>query len=777
MGYKGHARPTPYLGGAAVMLGFLAAAATFAKDSEAVWLIAAGAALCWLVGTIDDRRTVGAGLRVLVETVMASALWVAGHGWDVFGSAPLDLTLTVVWVVGLVNAFNLMDNMDGTAGSVASVSAAGAGVLALIDDQLGLACIAFALSGACIGFLPYNLRSPSRIFLGDGGSMPIGFVVSATVMGVAREGDLGFPALMAAIAIVALPILDTSLVVISRRRRGISILTGGRDHTTHRLRTRLPSARAVAMTLAAVQALLCIAAIAAAQIGSPTLVAFFAVLIVLGASAIGLLETPLWVPGGRVAQTREVAPRSAEVEAESPSSSAELILIAAIGLGAGLSAFAQSYYLLSVWGPIALVFAALLLAVAIGGRAPRLSLPMTAAVGSLALLWAWSLLSNLWAESVDSAMVDSARWLLYLSVFALLALALRGARAARIALGAVTAGAVVVALYMAARMLTGDGSPLFLGTRLNGPLGYVNGQASALLLGFWPLVALAERHRNAAARGAALALATLVAGLVVLTQTRAIVPALGLSVLVMVVVVPGRERRLWALAVIGVAFAIAAQPVLDVYRSATAAGAVHEDVIADAARALLIASVLAGAVWAVISQAASARLLTERPGFVRASRIGVVVVTVLALCVAIAAVGNPVTRVRDEARAFVELKGSSGTSRFLTGGGNRYDYWRVAVHQLRDNPVAGVGAGNFDRTYFLERKTTEDVKQAHSIELQVLGELGVVGGLALALFISVILMSLGRMARVASRDPARIGLVVAAGGMFVTWLAHASVDW
>ena len=84
---------------------------------------------------------------------------------------------------------------------------------------------------------------------------------------------------------------------------------------------------------------------------------------------------------------------------------------------------------------------------------------------------------------------------------------------------------------------------------------------------------------------------------------------------------------------------------------------------------------------------------------------------------------------RDEYRSFTELGArAASTSRFTTGAGNRYDYWRVALDQFRDDPLRGVGAGNYDRTYFAERRTTEDIRQPHSIELQALGELGVVGG-------------------------------------------------
>jgi tetratricopeptide (TPR) repeat protein len=101
----------------------------------------------------------------------------------------------------------------------------------------------------------------------------------------------------------------------------------------------------------------------------------------------------------------------------------------------------------------------------------------------------------------------------------------------------------------------------------------------------------------------------------------------------------------------------------------------------------------------------------------------------------------------------------------------------VAAGQFADNPIRGVGAGNFDSTYFLERRTSENIRQPHSLELQTLGELGFVGGLLLAAFLVAIALGFARRAREASSDPRARGLAVAAGGTLVVWLVHTSVDW
>ena len=292
-GYRAHRAPTPYLGGLAVLVAFLPAAVAFGDPGPHAPILACAVALA-VLGTWDDRRHVAPGLRVLAELGAATVLWTADLGWAVTSVGVLDLALTWLWVVGIVNAFNLMDNMDGAAGSVALVSAAGLAVLAATRDELGLAALAVCVAGVCAGFLRYNLAAPARIFLGDGGSMWLGFAIVALAMAVAgAEGGGGAPLLVGAL-LVAVPILDTTLVVVSRTRRGISVLTGGRDHLSHRLRIRLPSARAVAAALGVGQAALAAVAIGLAE-APGTLVTTAAVgCVAAGILLVAHLDSPAW---------------------------------------------------------------------------------------------------------------------------------------------------------------------------------------------------------------------------------------------------------------------------------------------------------------------------------------------------------------------------------------------------------------------------------------------------------------------------------------------------
>ena len=293
VGYKAHGSSTPYLGGAAVMAGILATLLLFGVADDFKRLVASTLIL-FAIGTLDDRIGLGVTPRLVPQILTAVALWAVNLGWTIGADVP-NLLLTVVWVVGITNAFNLMDNLDGAAGTVAGVSTAGAGTLALIQGDAGLAVVAFAVSGACAGFLPYNLARPAKIFLGDGGSMPIGLFVACTIMAI-PDGTLDWTLLLASAPLAGLPILDTALVVVSRYRRGAPILSGGRDHLTHRLLSGLGSERRVALTLAVSQAALCGLALGLHELDPEAVIAAAAVYLALGAAVIALLESAAFAP-------------------------------------------------------------------------------------------------------------------------------------------------------------------------------------------------------------------------------------------------------------------------------------------------------------------------------------------------------------------------------------------------------------------------------------------------------------------------------------------------
>jgi hypothetical protein len=462
------------------------------------------------------------------------------------------------------------------------------------------------------------------------------------------------------------------------------------------------------------------------------------------------------------------------------------VLLALIGLACGASVFAEGFYDLTVWGPIALGVLALLLALTVGAPA-RLRGPAAAALGALVFLWLWSWISASWAESDEQSHIATARWALYAAALGALLLLMRGGRHRRWLLGFTGAGVLAVALYVAVSLLMGDGRELFFAGRLRDPLGYANGQAGYFLVGFWPFVALAELARKPLLAGLGMAGAFLIASMLLVGQTRGVLPGVAASAAAVLLLVPGRGRRLWVLIAIGAALAVFSQPLLDVYREAPPRGTlISKEVAESAASAMLLGAVALGAVWAALSflisgpiRRATDRSPRWRDG--RASRptAAAVAVILIAGIGAAAAVNDPVGKVKDQYDEFVNLQvqDTKTDTRFFSGGGYRYDYWRVALDQFKDNPLKGVGAGSYDRTYFLERRTNEDIRQPHSIELQTLAELGIVGGLALLTLVLSVLAGLWASARRAREDDWERVVAVAAGGVFLAWLAHTSVDW
>jgi tetratricopeptide (TPR) repeat protein len=452
-----------------------------------------------------------------------------------------------------------------------------------------------------------------------------------------------------------------------------------------------------------------------------------------------------------------------------------LALLAVLGVVLGLSPFASGYYDSSIWAPAGLGLLIVLTAALIAGpvRLPRRAIVAPAALAVLALL---SLMSALWTDSIEQAVVEGNRWLVYAAALGLLVLLLRSDRGAVLAFGAFVAGALAVAGWVLAGML-GEDETLFLGGRLHEPLGYINGQASFFVLAFWPCLALAERRGGAAAAkdaaplaGLGLAGATLFAGLAVLGQSRGAVLAAALSLALVFALLPGRLRRVVALLVSAACLAPAMPALLDVYRGGTA-----PDELRSAAGALLLAALAAGAIWAALvafEQRAGASGLRLR----RAVAAGVACLALVAAAFGVASADRIGTFLDTQYTAFVTLGGTQGeptASRLATGAGNRYDYWRIAVDTWQAHPIAGVGAGGYDKPYFAQRRTSEDIRQPHSLPLQVLAELGIVGGVLFAA--ALVLIVAGTWRRI--RDGGRAPVVVAGLGVVVAWLVHTSVDW
>jgi UDP-GlcNAc:undecaprenyl-phosphate GlcNAc-1-phosphate transferase len=198
--------------------------------------LVAGALTLMVLGLIDDKITIGGlspYLRLMVEASVAAAVWWAGVRATPTGNHWIDGCLTVFFLVAATNAFNLLDNMDGVAGSCAATIAAGLFALAALSGQYLVAILAAATVGASLAFLRHNFVD-ARVYLGNAGSMFLGFLIAAATLKLRLP--LSQPwSYMAAIAVLAVPVADTSLVILSRWTAHRPLLTGAVDHLSHRL--------------------------------------------------------------------------------------------------------------------------------------------------------------------------------------------------------------------------------------------------------------------------------------------------------------------------------------------------------------------------------------------------------------------------------------------------------------------------------------------------------------------------------------------------------------
>lgn len=456
-------------------------------------------------------------------------------------------------------------------------------------------------------------------------------------------------------------------------------------------------------------------------------------------------------------------------------------LVVLLGAGCSISAVFHGYYSPSVWQPIGIGLAVLLVAILIAQPERPSRLAGTAAL-AVTGFWLWSLLSTTWGESSYQALLEAERWFVYATAFVLVVFLVgRNIKLGLLLIGAATLGILAVAIYLEVRLFGSDAARLFFDRRLTDPLGYVNGQASYFLLGVWPLVALAERTRTHVVAGLNISLATLLCGLALLGQARAVIPVFLITALIVTAVLPGRMKRLLLVLVISGGTLVALNSILHVYEVSAltaSANAVH-----DAARMILIGSLAAGTLCTVTSWLTEqlGRRNTLSASLVRRIQItGLIAIVLIGGGVLLSQAPSPVEVLKNQYNNLTSTSGSGTTtdsSRYLAARELRYDYWRVAIEEFKDHPLNGVGAGNYQHTYFLERRTNEDVRQPHSLGFQALAELGLGGLLLLILFVAAVLVGFARLAKTARHSSSAGTVAVAAGGPFLLWFLHTNVDW
>jgi len=236
-GRKAHAAPTPLLGGLAIYGAFILALLAFPSWPQHILelgAILAGATWLALVGLIDDRNGLSPRTKFPAQFLAAFVVLASGITIDLTHSIILNDLITVLWIVGIINALNFLDNMDGLAAGVSAIAAAGFFLLAVSQGQELVSALSASLCGAAIGFLIYNFN-PASTFMGDMGSMVLGFVLSVVAIKLHFYSKSTVVTWMIPVLVLGLPLFDTSLVVVTRLREGRSPFVGGRDHTSHRL--------------------------------------------------------------------------------------------------------------------------------------------------------------------------------------------------------------------------------------------------------------------------------------------------------------------------------------------------------------------------------------------------------------------------------------------------------------------------------------------------------------------------------------------------------------
>lgn len=242
--HKSHSKPVPYLGGAAIVISvlstvFVSLALRGTNDEiETGVLTLTPSLIMAFVGLIDDKFELKPMTRFIVQTSMAVGVTIfivsRGELGNPTGITNLDILISIIWIVGITNSINFFDNIDGGAtGTVAFISV-GIFLISISNGQYLISAMAVVLVSASIGFLIWN-KAPASIYMGDTGALFLGFLLAILTIRLDTNSSSIFISFLVPVLLLAVPILDTTVAVLSRIRRRISPFMGGQDHISHRL--------------------------------------------------------------------------------------------------------------------------------------------------------------------------------------------------------------------------------------------------------------------------------------------------------------------------------------------------------------------------------------------------------------------------------------------------------------------------------------------------------------------------------------------------------------
>jgi UDP-GlcNAc:undecaprenyl-phosphate GlcNAc-1-phosphate transferase len=301
---KIHVAPTPLLGGLAIYAGTCVAVLLFAAQlggdarPQIVGVLAA-ATLLVVVGTLDDRGVLHHQVKLFAGMPAAALILLAvGIRANVFvplfGADPgwwmADTALTMLWIVGITAAFSILDYMDGLCAGIAAIAAASFVVLAIAGGQLLVGIVAAAVLGAAAGFLKWNYN-PARVFMGSGGAMFLGFMMAMLGLKLRTPELPSAVAALVPVLVLGIPILDTTLVTVSRTRRGIlPFASPGKDHVGHRLANLGFSQRRAVLVMYTAALGLGVVAVVVSRVPAGTGLLLIAAVFAAGLAAVAWLE-------------------------------------------------------------------------------------------------------------------------------------------------------------------------------------------------------------------------------------------------------------------------------------------------------------------------------------------------------------------------------------------------------------------------------------------------------------------------------------------------------
>ena len=269
--HKSHKQPVPYLGGVAIIVGVITVSYATSLVSNftinTFWLatsVLGPALLLGLIGLWDDLRNLPPLPRFIAQSIAgvftAGILIATDNVGNPTGSAIFDSIITIIWVVGICNSINFFDNLDGGAAGTVAISSIALAFLALNGDQYLIAALSTVTAGATLGFLVWN-KNPAKIYMGDAGALFLGVLLATLTIRLHPNSDTQIGSYFTPIFLLAVPILDTTVAVLSRLRRHLSPFQGGQDHLSHRLVRAGLSRKQAAITLWGLSGLFAAAAI------------------------------------------------------------------------------------------------------------------------------------------------------------------------------------------------------------------------------------------------------------------------------------------------------------------------------------------------------------------------------------------------------------------------------------------------------------------------------------------------------------------------------------